>query len=278
MDTPDRLFSTSTSSRGDYWNVAIAMAEDAPVVGAGAGGFERTWLRERPALLYVRDAHNLYLETLAELGVVGLALLLIALLTPLLGLTRVVRAPAGRAALAAYVALLAHAILDWDWELPAVTLCTILLGVALVRMGSLGEAPRASARTTTGLLAAAAVLGVVAVVAHVGNGAAAAAQDALDRGDAAAARREADRGAPVRALVRGAVAAPRRGRSRAGAARGRTARPPACDRRGPGAWYAWFELAVASDGAARANALARARMLNPLAPELDMAGGATDDP
>ena len=93
MDTPDRLFSTSTSSRGNYWNVAIAMAEDAPVVGAGAGGFERTWLRERPALLYVRDAHNLYLETLAELGVVGLVLLLIALLTPLLGLTRAVRAP-----------------------------------------------------------------------------------------------------------------------------------------------------------------------------------------
>ena len=278
MDTPDRLFSTSTSSRGDYWNVAIAMAEDAPVVGAGAGGFERTWLRERPALLYVRDAHNLYLETLAELGVVGLVLLLIALLTPLLGLTRAVRAPAGRAALAAYVALLAHAILDWDWELPAVTLCTILLGVALVRMGSLGEAPRASARTTTGLLAAAAVLGVVAVVAHVGNGSAAAAQDALDRGDAAAARREADRArrfAPWSAepwqllgetdLAQGRLEAGRRNLRRATA-------------EDPGAWYAWFELAVASDGAARANALARARMLNPLAPELDMAGGATDDP
>ena len=80
---PDRLLSTSTSFRSDYWRVAGRMVRDDPVLGAGAGGFERTWLRERPALLFVRDAHDLYLETLAELGAVGLALLLVALLAPL---------------------------------------------------------------------------------------------------------------------------------------------------------------------------------------------------
>ena len=73
---PDRLLSTSTSFRSDYWEVAVAMVRDAPLLGEGAGGFERAWLRERPALLYVRDAHDGYLETLAELGVVGLVLLL----------------------------------------------------------------------------------------------------------------------------------------------------------------------------------------------------------
>ena len=173
---------------------------------------------------------------------------------------------------------MAHAVLDWDWELPAVTLCTILLGVALVRMGSLGEARRPPARATVGLLAAAAVLGVVAVVAHVGNGASAAAQDALDRGDAAAARREADRARrfapwsaePWQLLGEAELAA---GRLEAG----RRDLQRATDE-DPGAWYAWFELAVASDGAARANALARARMLNPLAPELDMAEDLIDDP
>ena len=105
-----------------------------------------------------------------------------------------------------------------------------------------------SARTTTGLLAAAAVLGVVAVVAHVGNGAAAAHRTP----STAATRRRRGARPTGRAASRPgprAVAAPRRGRSRAGAARGRTARPPACDRQDPGAWYAWFELAVASDGA-----------------------------
>ena len=215
---------------------------------------------------------------------VGLALLLIALLfTPLLGLTRrVVRGPRrdGRHS--------PRTSPCWptpfstgSWELPAVTLCTILLGVALVRLGR--PRLRRPARLCAvirppALLAAAAVLGVVAVVAHVGNGAAAAAQDALDRGDAAAARREADRArrfAPWSAepwqllgeadLAQGRLEAGRRDLRRATA-------------EDPGAWYAWFELAVASDGAVRANALARARMLNPLAPELDMAGGATDDP
>ena len=95
---PDRLLSTSTSFRSDYWDVAVAMARDAPLVGEGAGGFERTWLRERPALLYVRDAHNLYLETLAEIGVVGLVLLLTAPARAALGCRARARAPAGAAA------------------------------------------------------------------------------------------------------------------------------------------------------------------------------------
>ena len=278
MDTPDRLFSTSTSSRGDYWDVAVAMVEDAPVVGAGAGGFERLWLRERPALLYVRDAHNLYLETLGELGVVGLVLLLVALLTPLLGFTRAARVPAGRAALAAYIVLLAHAILDWDWELPAVTLCTIFLGVALIRLTTESDVREPRRGTVAALLATAGALGVVAVVAHVGNGAAAEAQDALDRGDTATARREADRARrfapwsaePLRLrgeaeLAEGRLEAGRRDLLRA-------------TERDPGSWYAWFELAVASDGDERAHAVARARALNPLAPELDTVEGLADHP
>jgi O-antigen ligase len=275
---PDRLLSTSTSFRSDYWDVAAAMARHAPLVGEGAGGFERTWLRERAALLYVRDAHNLYLETFAELGVVGLALLLVALLTPLLGVTRSVRASAGPAALAAYTALLAHAVLDWDWELPAVTLCTVFLGVALLRLGSPGEARRPGVRTIVALLGTAATLGVVAVAAHVGNGAAAEAQDALDRGDASAARREAHRARrfapwsaePWRLLGEAELAA-----GRLDAGRRDLRRATAED---PGSWYTWFQLAVAADGKERVRALARARALNPLAPELDIAGDLTDHP
>ena len=51
---PDRLLSTSTSSRGDYWGVALAMVGREPLLGEGAGSYERAWIRERPALLYVR--------------------------------------------------------------------------------------------------------------------------------------------------------------------------------------------------------------------------------
>ena len=70
---PRPALCTSTSSARTTGTSRAAMVGDAPLLGEGAGGFERIWLRDRPELLYVRDAHNLYLETLAEVGPVGLA-------------------------------------------------------------------------------------------------------------------------------------------------------------------------------------------------------------
>ena len=223
---PDRLLSTSTSLRSDYWDVAIGMVEREPLLGEGAGGFERTWLAERPALLFVRDAHNAYLETLAELGPVGLGLLLLALVMPLLGARRVTSSAAGRAALAAYAALLAHALLDWDWEIPAVTLCTVLLGVALVRLaGNGGDRPLSgAARAAVG--GGAALLAVVAVVVHAGNGAIAEAHEALDRGDVVGARDHARARQALRAVGGGALATAGRGRARDGTCRAGALGPP----------------------------------------------------
>ena len=266
---PDRLLSTSTSLRSDYWDVAIGMVEREPLLGEGAGGFERTWLAERPALLFVRDAHNAYLETLAELGPVGLGLLLLALVVPLSGARRVRSSSAGRAAIAAYAALLAHAFLDWDWEIPAVTLCTLLLGVALVRLaGNSGDTPLSgAARAAIG--AGAALLAVLAVVVHAGNGAIAEAHEALDRGDVAGARdhaRRARRFAPWAAEPWRLLGEAELGMGHAAPARSALGRALVRD---AGAWEAWVVLALVSRGEDRAAALARARALNPLAPELD---------
>jgi O-Antigen ligase/Tetratricopeptide repeat len=269
QSAPDRLLRASTSFRGDYWDVALAMAGREPFVGSGAGGFERTWLAERPALLFVRDAHNLYLETLAELGAVGLALLLVALGVPLLAARRAAATIAGRTAMAAYAALLAHAVLDWDWELPAVSLCTLLLAVSLVRLGGVTGAVTLRADRRAALLAGAALLAVVALVAHVGNGSVAEANDALDRGDAAAARegaRRARRFAPWSAEPWQLLGEAELAAGRLGGARRALQRATSED---PGAWSAWLALAFASDGHEREAALARARHLNPLAPELD---------
>ena len=271
---PDRLLSTSTSSRGDYWDVAARMVERHPLGGEGAGGFTRVWLRDRPALLFVRDAHNLYLETLAELGPLGLALLLTALCTPLVGVRRVVSTPAGRAALAAYVALLAHAALDWDWELPAVTSCTLLLGVALVRLGAeervrlLGNTGRAA------LLVTAVSLGVVAIAVHAGNGATADANDLLDRGDARAALDAAERARRFRPWA--AESWELIGEAELALGRGADAQADLRHalRDDPRSWSSWLSLAAASTGRTRAVALDHARSLNPLAPELAALGPA----
>ncbi len=275
---PDRLLSTSTSFRSDYWRVARRMVRDDPVLGAGAGGFERTWLRERPALLFVRDAHDLYLETLAELGAVGLGLLLVALLAPLARARRAIREPAGAAALAAYVALLAHAVLDWDWELPAVTLCTILLGVGLIRLAGTGELGAVGAGARAALATAGVLMGVIAVTAHVGNGAGAEAQDALDRGDPATALREAERARRFAPWAAG----PWRLQGEAELAEGRLSPARRHLRRAvrddPDSWVAWLDLALVTRGAEREHAIARARFLNPRAPELDSGGSFGDHP
>ncbi len=111
-----------------YWYVAWQEVADAPLVGKGAGTFELAWLEHQPIPVAVRDAHSLYLELLAELGLVGLALLGLAFAPPLLAAFRGVSA----AATGGYVAFLVHAALDWDWELPAVTLAGLLCGAALL--------------------------------------------------------------------------------------------------------------------------------------------------
>lgn len=130
--------SISMGDRPAYWRAAVADASAHPLVGSGAGSFDDYWLVHRPIAAYVQDAHSLYLETAAELGVVGLALLGCALLVPLATAVARRREPLVPVAAAAYVTFLVHAGLDWDWEMPATTLAGLACAAAL-----LGSARRA---------------------------------------------------------------------------------------------------------------------------------------
>jgi O-antigen ligase len=69
-----RFFNTTTNSRTEYWRVAVGDFLRHPIAGSGAGTFVREWYAHRRIRVDVQDAHSLYLETLAELGLVGLAL------------------------------------------------------------------------------------------------------------------------------------------------------------------------------------------------------------
>ena len=120
--------------RVDYWRVAWSQWEENAWLGAGAGTFARYWQREEMPVA-VRDAHSLYLETLAELGPVGLVLLVGALATPILAALNARDHPLAGVGASAYTAFLVHAGLDWDWEMPAVTLAGLLCGVALLAAG-----------------------------------------------------------------------------------------------------------------------------------------------
>lgn len=120
--------------RIQYWQVAWWDYRDHPWLGSGAGTYGGYWLRHRPVDVFVRTAHTLYLQALAELGPVGLALILIAILAPFVVLLRR-RDPVVAAAGAAYVAFVLHAGVDWDWELPAVTLAGVFCGAAVLVAG-----------------------------------------------------------------------------------------------------------------------------------------------
>ena len=89
------------SGRTDIWEVGSRMVEDKPVAGVGAGNFQVAsihYLLEPGALQrdeYIVDhpkvAHNIYLQVLAELGVIGLALLLAILAFSLVSAFRAAR-------------------------------------------------------------------------------------------------------------------------------------------------------------------------------------------
>ena len=59
-----------------------------PLRGSGAGTYALLWAQHRKTSFTVVDGHSLEIETLGELGIVGLALLAIALLTMLGALAR----------------------------------------------------------------------------------------------------------------------------------------------------------------------------------------------
>ena len=158
LDAPFASYGHRTS----YWRAALDDAQEAPLLGSGAGSFDDYWRAHGTLPVNVRDAHSLYLEILAELGPIGLAFLVAALVLPLVAVWRIRRwAPAGAPA-AAYVAWLVHGGIDWDWEVPVTTL--VALACAAVLLGATpprgtrapapasagGGAPRPECRAASG--------------------------------------------------------------------------------------------------------------------------------
>jgi hypothetical protein len=133
-------YETLQSNRYAYWRVALRAFESEPLRGVGAGGWAVWWLRYRTVNEFATDAHSLPLQTAAELGIVGVALLL-TFLGGVAGAARTAHraAPAMAAGpIAGFVVWVAHAPLDWDWQMPAVTLVAIVLAGQLLAMAETG--------------------------------------------------------------------------------------------------------------------------------------------
>jgi hypothetical protein len=169
-DLRQRLTDPSNNGRTDLWRVALHEFEGVPLHGAGAGMYQVLWDQKRPSFAYTVNAHSLYLQTMAELGVPGLALLLIVVGVALVALGARARGPRRSlygALLAAGVVWALHAGVDWDWEMPVVTLGFFAVaGLALgPRKGSgPGWAPSHNHRLVLGLLCLATVVLPVLVI------------------------------------------------------------------------------------------------------------------
>lgn len=147
----ERLSSVAGQNRYQLWSAAVKQNASEPLTGTGSGTYEYWWNRTADAPEIVRDAHSLYMQTLGELGIVGLALLSAFLLVLLAGggvrLLRV--GPSKQAPLAAAfagcLAFCLTAAFDWTWQLPVLAVALMLLGPVLVADGGRSDPVEAGA-------------------------------------------------------------------------------------------------------------------------------------
>lgn len=133
-DLRTRLSDVANNGRTQVWKAAFASFREQPFHGQGAGTYQLAWELRRPYPSHVKDAHGLYFEVPGELGVVGLVLLLVCLLSLLVGSLRGYRRERGLAAVlfALFFMWTLRAGVDWDWEMPVVSLWVFALGGAVL--------------------------------------------------------------------------------------------------------------------------------------------------
>ncbi len=150
---PSRLTAVG-SVRARYWNEALKIFRDHPLLGVGAGGYATKRLQYRHDDLAVQHAHGYVVQVLADRGIVGLLLSLLALgalavaVAQSTGLRRRadVRDTPERIALLTLATLLVifgvHSFVDWTWFVPGVAIPALLAGGWLAGRGPLELPPR----------------------------------------------------------------------------------------------------------------------------------------
>jgi len=147
--------------RWSYWHAAVDDYRNHPVLGSGAGDFGHYWGFHRTTKLGALDAHSLYVESLEELGPLGLALVLAFVGVVLHAAWR--EWPRSSLAAGGFAVWAVHAGIDWDWELPAVTVPAVVLAALLLARADGGRRKPLRPSVQIALGIAAAALAVLAV-------------------------------------------------------------------------------------------------------------------
>ncbi|MFN8224171.1 MAG: O-antigen ligase family protein [Gaiellales bacterium] len=167
-NSPDRIGSICDNNRLAWWGEALEIAKANPVAGTGAGTYTVARRRYADSSARAPQPHDVPLQLLADLGLVGLALGVV-LVAGAVGASRRALARTGddahdRAATILVAVALGygvHALVDYDADFVAVTAPTLLAVGALAAMSGV---PR-SRRLGPGVLVAA----VAVCLATVGS-------------------------------------------------------------------------------------------------------------
>jgi len=162
-NTPDRLTATS-SVRAQYWDEALKVHAHSTLIGTGAGAYAtvRTRYRQNGDVI-VRHAHGYFVQTLSDLGWVGVGLSLLAALAWVLaaasslGMRRRDRGlpfDAERVALwtmaVGVVIFGVHSAIDWTWFVPGNVVPALLMAGWVAGRGPLRARLTAAAPASEG--------------------------------------------------------------------------------------------------------------------------------
>jgi O-Antigen ligase len=144
---PSRL-SAIGSVRARYWNDALNEWKEHPVKGVGAGGFGTARTRVRTDVLTVQHAHGFLVQTLADLGIIGLTVALALLAAWLAAAMRTIgRKRDGAVSTPERIGMLTlmsivvvfgvHSLIDWTWFIPGNAVPALLCAGWLAGRGPL---------------------------------------------------------------------------------------------------------------------------------------------
>jgi branched-subunit amino acid transport protein len=175
----------TSGGRVQFWEVALEAFGEKPLAGHGAGTYQFSWTQHRPVVMTNHSAHSVYLQALAELGLVGGLLTLGMVLFLLWVGVAAWRASSGRqrelnaVLLVTSFALALGFAFDFFWEIAGVGVVFFLSTGALVaaRCGQLWRArnadrgrPEDSARSSQrfGLVIAGLAISWLSMLALIG--------------------------------------------------------------------------------------------------------------